>query len=55
MNTKQLHKSQSVKDKEVRHIFKQMLSDKNTVRTYIREHGTLIGLKDESILFAKPL
>ena len=55
MNTEQFNKSQAIKDKEVCHIFKRMLADKTTVQTYIREHGTLIGLKDESILFAKPL
>ena len=55
MNTKQLNNSQTIKDKEVCNIFKRMLADKNTVQTYIREHGTLIGWKDESILFAKPL
>ena len=41
--------------KDVDDVFKQMLADKKAVQTYICEHGTLKGFKNESILFAKPL
>ena len=40
---------------EIKGIFKKMLSDKNQMRSYIQEHGTLNGFKDDRIIFAKPL
>ena len=36
-------------------IFKKMLSDKNKMRSYIKEHETLSGFNDNSIIFVKPL
>ena len=40
---------------KVKGIFKKMLSDKNQMRSYIQEHGTLNGFKDDGIILAKPL
>ena len=53
MKEQKIKKEASVQD--VRGIFKKMLSDKNKMRSYIQEHGTLNGFKDDTIIFAKPL
>lgn len=42
-------------NKNVKNVFKKMIADKRAVQSCIREHGTLKGFKDDSILFAKPL
>ena len=42
-------------NKNVKNVFKKMIADKRAVQSYIREHGTLKGFKDDSIIFAKPL
>ena len=54
MNTKEQTKK-NTPSKEVKNVFKQMLKDKNVMRSYIQKNGTLNGFKDESIIFAKPL
>ena len=43
------------KRENVKDIFKKMIADKRAVQSYIREHGTLNGFKNETIVFAKPL
>ena len=42
-------------NKNVKNVFKKMIADKRAAQSYIREHGTLKGFKDDSIIFAKPL
>ena len=46
---------QASKRENVKDIFKKMIADKRAVQSYIREHGTLNGFKNETIVFAKPL
>lgn len=46
---------QASKKKNVKNIFKKMIEDKRAVQSYIREHGTLNGFNNETIIFAKPL
>lgn len=56
MKNKQNIKSQQASKREdVKNIFKKMLADKRAVQTYIREHGTLNGFNNGTIVFAKPL
>ena len=56
MKNKQTIESQQASKKEnVKNIFKKMLTDKRAVQTYIREHGTLNGFENGTIVFAKPL
>lgn len=55
MKKKHSQTTHSMERKDVVEVFKQMLADKKAVQTYISEHGTLKGFKNESILFAKPL
>lgn len=55
MNKKQQDVTQSANAQDIKNIFRRMLADRNAVQSYIRKHGTLIGFKNESILFAKPL
>ena len=56
MKNKQNIESQQVSKKEnVKNIFKKMLADKRAVKTYIREHGTLIGFDNGTVVFTKPL
>ena len=47
--------SKASNDNNVKNIFKKMLADKRAVQSYIREHGTLNGFDDGTIIFAKPL
>lgn len=47
--------SKASNDNNVKNIFKKMLADKRAVQSYIREHGTLNGFDDGTIVFAKPL
>ena len=55
MNKKQTIESNASKRENVKNIFKKMVADKRSVQSYIHEHGTLKGFKDETIIFAKPL
>ena len=55
MNKKQQDVTQSAKAQDIKNIFRRMMADRNAVQSYIRKHGTLIGFKNESIFFAKPL
>ena len=56
MKSKQNIESQQASKREnVKNIFKKMLEDKRAVQTYIREHGTLNGFDNGTIIFAKPL
>lgn len=43
------------KNENISYVFKKMIADKRAVQSYIRKHGTLDGLRNEKILFAKPL
>jgi len=47
--------SKASNDNNVKNIFKKMLADKRAVQSYIREHGTLNGFDDGTVVFAKPL
>lgn len=56
MKNKQTMKSQpNLKREVVKNIFKKMLADKRAVQSYIREHGTLNGFDNGTIVFSKPL
>ena len=58
MNMKKIQTTESQqasKRENVKNIFKKMIADKRAVQSYIREHGTLNGFKNETIVFAKPL
>ena len=56
MKNKQTIESQQASKKEnVKNIFKKMLADKRAVQTYIREHGTLNGFDNGTVVFTKPL
>ena len=57
MNMKKYHSivSKASNDNNVKNIFKKMLADKRAVQSYIREHGTLNGFDDGTIIFAKLL
>lgn len=52
---KNIKSQQALKRENVKNIFKKMLEDKRAVQTYIREHGTLNGFDNGTIVFAKPL
>ena len=52
---KNIKSQQASKRENVKNIFKKMLEDKRAVQTYIREHGTLNGFDNGTIVFAKPL
>ena len=54
-NKQNIESQQASKRKNVKNIFKKMLADKRAVQTYIREHGTLNGFDNGTIVFAKPL
>lgn len=45
----------SSKQENVKDVFKKMLADKKAVQSYIRQHGTLNGFDDGTVIFAKPL
>lgn len=45
----------SSKQENVKDVFKKMLADKKSVQSYIRQHGTLNGFDDGTVIFAKPL
>ena len=47
--------TQISKNENIKKVFKRMIADKRAVQSYIREHGTLDGFRNEKILFAKPL
>lgn len=56
MNSKQTTEPQQASKREnVKNIFKKMMADKRAVQSYIREHGTLNGFNNGTIVFAKPL
>ena len=50
-----MNKKENKNIENVKGIFKKMIADKRAIQSYIREHGTLDGFKNESIKFAKPL
>ena len=54
-NKQNIESQQASKRENVKNIFKKMLADKRAVQTYIREHGTLNGFDNGTIVFAKPL
>ena len=54
-NKQNIESQQASKRENVKNIFKKMLEDKRAVQTYIREHGTLNGFDNGTIVFAKPL
>lgn len=54
-NKQNIESQQASKRENVKNIFKKMLKDKRAVQTYIREHGTLNGFDNGTIVFAKPL
>ena len=54
-NKQNIESQQASKRENVKNIFKKMVADKRSVQSYIHEHGTLKGFKDETIIFAKPL
>lgn len=43
------------KSEGVKNLFRKMIADQRAVHSYIREHGTLKGFADDSIVFAKPI
>ena len=55
MKKNQAIESESFKKENVKGIFKKMIADKRAVQSYIREHGTLNGFEDGTIVFTKPL
>ena len=54
-NKQNIESQQASKKENVKNIFKKMLADKRAMQTYIREHGTLNGFDNGTIVFAKPL
>lgn len=54
-NKLNIESQQASKRENVKNIFKKMLADKRAVQAYIREHGTLNGFDNGTIVFAKPL
>lgn len=54
MHNKQVNTS-AMKIEDIKNIFKKMIADKKAMQSYIREHGTLKGFANDTILFAKPL
>lgn len=54
-NKQNIESQQASKRENVKNIFKKMLADKRAVQAYIREHGTLNGFDNGTIVFAKPL
>ena len=54
-NKQNIESKQASRREKVKNTFKKMLADKRAVQTYIREHGTLNGFDNGTIVFAKPL
>ena len=54
-NKQNIESQQASKRENVKNIFRKMLADKRAVQAYIREHGTLNGFDNGTIVFAKPL
>ena len=53
MKEQKLKNGASIHD--AKSVFKKMLSDKNRMRSYIQENGTLNGFSDDSIIFTYPI
>ena len=54
-NKQNIESQQASKRENVKNFFMKMLADKRAVQNYIREHGTLNGFDNGTIVFAKPL